>query len=295
MNYQPAPTVAAVHDLSCVGRCALTVVLPTLSALGVQPIPLPTAVLSTHTGGFEDMAVQSLDGFMARCVEHWKALHLRLDAVYSGYLAEVGQVELVRALIGYAKTTAEGAISVVDPAMGDEGALYSAIPRDMPAAMKTLCDEADVITPNLTEAALMLGRPYREGPLSYSEIYEMLSGFQASSVVITSMTLPDGRAANVYRSRGERGFWVCPYRRVPVHYPGTGDLFASVLTGALLTGSDLPSAVALAGDYVRRVMEKSSLTAGEPRYGVQLETSLKWLIDRIEPQEQSFFVEMDVG
>lgn len=292
MQLKPAPSVAAVHDLSCAGRCALTVVIPALAAMGVQPIPLPTAVLSTHTGGFDDMAVQSLDSFMVRCVEHWRALHLKLDAVYSGYLAEVSQVELVRVLIDYARSTSENALSVVDPAMGDEGALYSAIPRDMPAAMKTLCDGADVITPNLTEAALMLNAPYREAALSNGEIYDLLCGFGARQTVITSVTLPDGRAANVYRSRGERGFWVCPYRRVPVHYPGTGDLFASVLTGALVTGCDLSQGVALAGEHVRRVMELSSRTEGEARYGVQLETTLPWLIERAVPDVKSEFIAM---
>lgn len=292
MQLKPAPAVAAVHDLSCAGRCALTVVIPALAAMGVQPIPLPTAVLSTHTGGFDDMAVQSLDGFMTRCVEHWRSLHLRLDAVYSGYLAEVSQVELVRALIAYARSTSDGALSVVDPAMGDEGALYSAVPRDMPAAMKSLCDEADVITPNLTEAALMLNAPYREAALSKGEIYDLLCGFGARRTVITSVILPDGRAANVYRTRGERGFWACPYQRVPVHYPGTGDLFASVLTGSLVTGEELAWGVAFAGEHVRRVMELSSRTAGEARYGVQLEKTLGWLIEKSVPEVKCEFIAM---
>ena len=286
-----APVVAAVHDLSCVGRCALTVVLPALAVMGVQPVPLPTAVLSTHTGGFFGMAAQTLDGFMADCVAHWKALNLKLDAVYSGYLATVDQVRLVADLIDYARGT-NNALAVVDPVMGDEGQLYSAIPRDMPAVMKTLCDAADLITPNLTEAALMLDAPYCEDGLTNAEIYDMLRGFNARHTVITSVTLVDGRPANVYRTRGENGFWVCPYRRVPVHYPGTGDLFASVLTGALVKGEPLGGAVALASDYVRRVMEESSVTEGEPRYGVQLEKTLGWLANPMPVEDASVFVAM---
>ncbi len=286
-----APVVAAVHDLSCVGRCALTVVLPTLAVMGVQPVPLPTAVLSTHTGGFSGMAAQTLDGFMAGCVAHWKALNLKIDAVYSGYLATVDQVRLVADLIGYARGT-NSALAVVDPVMGDEGQLYSAIPRDMPAAMKTLCDAADLITPNLTEAALMLDAPYREDGLTNAEIYDMLCGFNARHTVITSVVLLDGRPANVYRTRDENGFWVCPYRRVPVHYPGTGDLFASVLTGALVKGEPLRDAVALASDYVRRVMEESSETEGEPRYGVQVEKTLGWLVQPAAVEDESAFIAM---
>ena len=278
MKRKPAPVVAAVHDLSCVGRCALTVVMPTLAVMGVQPVPLPTAVLSTHTGGFTHMATQALDGFMGDCVAHWKTLNLKIDAVYSGYLATVGQVQRVAELIDYARGTND-ALAVVDPVMGDDGQLYSAIPRDMPSAMKTLCDEADLITPNLTEAALMLNAPYHEDAMTNEEIYALLCGFRARHTVITSVRLDDGRPANVYRTQGEKGFWVCPYRRVPVHYPGTGDLFASVLTGSLVKGMSLRDAVSLASDYVRRVMEESSDTEGEPRYGVQLERTLGWLID----------------
>ncbi len=291
MKRKAAPVVAAVHDLSCVGRCALTVVLPTLAVMGVQPVPLPTAVLSTHTGGFSDMAAQTLDDFMSDCVAHWKALNLKIDAVYSGYLATVDQVQLVADLIDYARGT-NSALAVVDPVMGDEGQLYSAIPRDMPAAMKTLCDAADLITPNLTEAALMLDMPYREDGLTNDEIYDMLRGFNARHTVITSVVLADGRPANVYRTQGESGFWVCPYRRVPVHYPGTGDLFASVLTGALVKGEPLRDAVALASDYVRRVMEESSETEGEPRYGVQLERTLGWLVNPAAIEDASAFIAM---
>ena len=110
--------------------------------------------------------------------------------------------------------------------------------------------------------------------------------------MITSVALADGRPANVYRTRGENGFWVCPYRRVPVHYPGTGDLFASVLTGALVKGEPLRDAVALASDYVRRVMEESSETEGEPRYGVQVEKTLGWLVQPAAVEDESAFIVM---
>ena len=156
-QYTAAPSVAAVHDMSSVGRCALTVVIPALAAMGIQPIPLPTAVLSTHTGGYSGMATRDLTEYMDECIDQWKGLSLRLDAVYSGYLASVGQEETVRRLMQWQKKEND-ALLVVDPVMGDEGRMYSAIPADMPFYMRRLCNEADVITPNLTEAALMLMR-----------------------------------------------------------------------------------------------------------------------------------------
>jgi len=287
---RPARSVIAVHDLTCVGRCALTLVLPTLAAMGVQPVPLPTAVLSAHTG-FSDVAVRHLDDFMSACIAHWKRLDLAADAVYSGYLADLGQVDLVQDVIDWQRA-AHGALAVVDPAMGDNGRLYSGVPRGMPAAMKRLCDGADVITPNLTEAALMLGAPYVDGPMSDEALFRLLDGFSAGHVVITSAMLEDGTHANLCRARGEAGFWVCPYRRVGAAFHGTGDLFASVLTGALMQGDELKTGVQRAGDFVCRVIETSVACGVEERSGVQLEIALKQLLTPAPLAHRPRFVPM---
>ena len=276
----PAKSVIAVHDLSCVGRCALTIVMPTLAAMGVQPVPLPTAILSAHTG-FPGVAVQHLDGFMADCLAHWKRLNLSADAVYSGYLANPAQVALVEDIIAWQRA-GHGTLAVVDPAMADNGRLYDGLSPDMPAAMKRLCDGADVITPNLTEAALMLNRPCETGPMSDEALYALLTGFSAGCVVITSAVLADGVHANLCRVRGEQGFWACPYRRVGAAFHGTGDLFTSVLTGALLRGAGIQDAVARAGDFVRRVIETSVACGVAERDGVQLEIAMEHLT-RPEP------------
>ena len=285
---KPAGTVIAVHDLACLGRCALTLAIPTLAAMGVQPIPLPTAVLSAHTG-FSGVAVQRLDGFMSACLAHWKALGLKADAVYSGYLANAGQADLVRELIDWQRG-ANGALAVVDPAMADNGRMYAGLEQDMPAAMKRLCDAADVITPNLTEAALMLGKPCAVGPMSDGALFSLLCGFDAGCVVITSAVLSDGTHANLWRRRGEAGFWVCPYRRVDAAFHGTGDLFASVLTGALVRGGSLEDAVGQAGDFVRRVIEESVARGAEERAGIQLEIALPGLMTLGKPGEAPRFV-----
>ena len=137
---QPVKTAAVIHDLSGVGRCALTVVLPVISAMGIQACPVPTAVLSTHTGGFDNMASVDLTDLMGDYLAHWRSLGLRFDAVYSGYLANCAQAEHVMRLM-----RESGGLSVVDPVMGDEGEMYSALPADIPAEMHMLCAAADVI------------------------------------------------------------------------------------------------------------------------------------------------------
>jgi len=272
-----APTVAAVHDLSCVGRCALTVVIPALAAMGAQPVPLPTAVLSTHTGGYTNMAVRDLTDFLPECIEHWKNLNLKMDAVYSGYLASVEQVDVVRGLIEWQKKE-NGALAVVDPVMGDEGKMYSAMPKDMPRYMKALCDEADLITPNLTEAALMLDMTYPKGAVSMDQLRGMLSGFGAKVTMITSVTLEDGRHANVCHVKETGETVLCAYRRIPAHYPGTGDLFASVLTGCMVKGEKPVEAMRRATAFLERTIEDSWKAQTEVRAGVQLERALKYLL-----------------
>ena len=273
-----APTVAAVHDLSCVGRCALTVVIPALSAMGIQPIPLPTAVLSTHTGGYYGMAVRDLTSFLPECIDHWKTIGLHVNAVYSGYLASIDQVDMVRSLIAWQKETS-GALTIVDPVMGDGGVLYSAIPRDMPSHMLALCDIADLITPNLTEAALMLGLPYPDGPMTLEQLLRMLDGFHSKVVILTSATLTDGRHVNACRIRETGETFICPYCRIPVHYPGTGDLFTSVLTGYMTRGEDPASAMRKATAFLERTISDTFRAQTEIRAGVQLEIALKYLLD----------------
>lgn len=283
MKHGAAPLVAAVHDLSCVGRCALTVVIPALAAMGVQPIPLPTAVLSTHTGGYTDMASRDLTQFMEECLEHWKKLDLKLDAVYSGYLASVEQEETVRALIHWQRMQHDTMV-IVDPVMGDEGEMYSAIPRDMPAYMRSLCNEADLITPNLTEAALMLNLPYPKGAVSMAQLKPMLTGFEAKITIITSVTMEDGQHANVCYVRETGEIFRCVYRRIPEHYPGTGDLFASVLTGYLTHGEDPGTAMCKATAFLEKVIEDTWHLRTEVRAGVQLEKALRYLAND-EPLE----------
>jgi len=253
-----------------------------LAALGLQPCPLPTAALSTHTGGYSDIAIADLTAFMNKCVDHWKSLGLRFDAVYSGYLNGARQIGIVEDIIAWQRG-AGAPLIVVDPVMGDDGALYSSMPAEMPAHMRILCGHADLITPNMTEAALLTGAEYSLNPRSPAEIYDMLSALSelgAGMSMITSVPIQGGKWANVLYRRGSRGFFTCEFERASADYPGTGDLFASIMTGALVSGESIENALGLATGFVRHVVDESIRMGGETRAGTHFEQHLSTLINR---------------
>ena len=207
-NQNRLPRAAALHDLSCVGRCALTVILPTLAAMGIQPIPLPTALLSTHTGGFTDLFFADLTDEMEKIAAHWKTLSLDFDAIYTGFLGSAPQIDTVSRFIG---EFGEGALILVDPVMGDDGLLYSTYTPEMVNRVRELCAHADLITPNLTEACLLCGLPYRDtAELSAPEVRDFadelldrLSHLDAPAVLLTG--LPHGGVISVAGSvEGDR-------------------------------------------------------------------------------------------
>lgn len=283
---QPARTVAALHDLSGVGRCALTVVIPVISAMGVQVIPAPTAVLSAHTA-FPDFASADLTDYLERCLDKWCEMGLAFDCVYTGYLASVRQEEIARRFMA----RQPGARRVVDPVLGDDGRMYRALPREMPAAMRRLCAGADIITPNLTEAALLTGTPLPPagaGALGTNEtrmrcqlpqlraLLERLLALGPKTALITGVPLEDVHV-NAWMAQ-DGNVQLAEYEPVPASYPGTGDLFASVLAGALTRGEVLADAVRRATGFVRDVMRRTLACGTEPVYGVQLEQALGALI-----------------
>jgi pyridoxine kinase len=247
----PLPRVAAIHDLSGFGRCSLTVVVPILSTMGFEVCPVPTAILSTHTAieGFTlfDMT-DELPGFIA----HWEKLGLKFDAIYSGFLGSVKQAGIVSRFIDRFKT--EDTLVVVDPVMADHGKLYASMPPEMVGEMKALSGKAQVVTPNITEAAFMLGRPVPER-LTADEVKEWLkalSDLGPAMPVVTSLPL-EGRedvSAVAAYNREDGRFWLAGRPVVPIQYHGTGDIFSSVLTGSLLQGDSLPVAVDRASQFV---------------------------------------------
>ena len=271
----PTPRVAAIHDLSGFGRCSLTVAIPILSAMGVQCCPLPTAFLSTHTGGFEGFTFLDMTDELPRAAAHWKSLGLDFQAVYSGFLGSERQIGIVADFIRDFRSA--GTVAVVDPVMGDHGKVYQTYTPAMCAGMSRLTELADVITPNLTEAALLLGVPYGDlpgGEDGCREIVERLSLNGKRSVVLTgASTAPELIGAMCFDARTGQTEAV-QTRRVPREFHGTGDVFTSVLTGALVRGDSLPQAARQAVDFVRACAERTALEALPMREGVDFEPLL---------------------
>lgn len=271
------PRAVAIGDLTGVGRCALAAALPVLGAMGVQACPLPSAVLSTHTGGFgQAVFAPDMTEFMRDTLLHWESLGLSFDAVYSGYLVTARQVELVRALM--LRQQQRGCrLCVVDPAMADDGRLYQGLGGEMPRAMRELCAQATVITPNMTEAALLTGRPYLDQPLNRRQIAALLKALCAlgcEQALITGVPLSGGRRANVCMRAGDEGFFLCEYAPVNIALPGAGDLFSAALTGAMLLGESVSLAMARTTHFLSAAVLRTKTGGANPREGVQYEALL---------------------
>lgn len=270
------PRVAAIHDLSGFGRNSLSVVIPILSTMGCQVVSLPTAVLSTHTGGFEGYAFVDLTEFMKETIAHWNRLGIRFHSIYSGFLGSSRQVDIVREFIASQKPN--DPLVVVDPVLADEGALYATMGLDMVEGMRGLIQDANVITPNLTEAALLLNEAYHPN-LEEAELKEWLirlAEIGPETVVITSAPLNrTGSDTSVvaYTAKTKR-FWRVPCVYIPAHYPGTGDVFTSVLTGSLLQGDSLPMALDRSVQFVTQAIRASYGFEYPRRNGVLLERVL---------------------
>jgi pyridoxine kinase len=273
---QRPPRVAAIHDLSGFGRCSLTVILPVLSAMKVQVCPIVTAVLSSHTGGLGDVVVQDLTDMLGPTLEHYKRLNLEFECIYSGWLGSSEQIDLALAYFaGY-----PDALAVVDPVMGDHGKPYRTSTPEMVGRMHELVAVADVITPNLTEAALLLGEEYPAAPLRQQEAKRLLlrlSNMRPRYVIITGIEMADDHVANIGYDREQGQYWRVDCSYVPASYPGTGDIFASVLVGGLLQGDSLPIAMERATRFIEIAARTTFSYGSDTRYGVMLESCLSWL------------------
>ena len=269
------PRVAAIHDMSGFGRCSLTVAIPILSAMGVQCCPLPTAFLSTHTGGFEGFTFLDMTDEMPKVADHWASLGLSFQAIYSGFLGSERQIGIVADFIR--RFRRPDTVVVIDPVMGDHGRVYQTYTPAMCAGTARLAELADVITPNLTEAALLLDRPYDalpEDEAGLLEITRQLSLGGRRSVVLTGASAaPDLTGAACFDAATGRAQMI-QTRRVPREFHGTGDVFASVLTGALVGGAALPAAVEQAVEFVRFCGERTAAQDLPMREGVDFEPLL---------------------
>lgn len=265
--------IAAIHDLSAFGRCSLTAAIPILSAMGHQVLPVPTAVLSAHTG-FPGFVMRETGDFVPECLMHWQGIPVEVECIYSGFLAGTEQVgEVERYLSAYPQ-----ALAVVDPVLGDDGAAYATITPSLIAGMRRLVRRAGIITPNLTEACLLLGVPY-ERQVSLSRAAELTRGLCAlgpSLSILTGVEAETGLYNVGYSKEAGRAFAArCEY--LPIRYPGTGDVFASVLVGACTAGESPEHAVALASRFVEEALRETMQNGGTPAEGVYFEPVLPLL------------------
>ncbi|MCF2707756.1 pyridoxamine kinase [Bacteroides pyogenes] len=267
--------IAAVHDLCGIGRLSLTVVIPILSSMGFQVCPLPTAVLSNHTQ-YPDFSFLDLTDEMPKIIAEWKRLGMRFDAIYTGYLGSSRQIRIVSDFIDNFRQP-DGLV-VVDPVLGDNGRLYTNFDAKMVEEMRHLVAKADVITPNLTEVFYLLDRPYETAHADeeVKEYLRLLSDKGPQVVVITSVPVSgDSHKTSVYayNRQGDR-YWkiTCPY--LPAHYPGTGDTFTSVITGALMQGDSLPIALDRATQFILQGIRATFGYEYDNREGILLEKVL---------------------
>ena len=275
------PRAAAIHDMSGFGRCSLTVAIPILSAMGVQCCPLPTAFLSTHTGGFTGFTFLDMTEEMPKVAAHWKSLDLRFDAIYSGFLGSEAQIDIVEDFIRAFRTP--DTVVVIDPVMGDDGAAYQTYTPAMCAGMARLAELADVITPNLTEAAFLLRMDYGDlprGEAGLRQIVWELSMEGKRSVALTGASLAPGKTGAMCfdAATGETEAVQTDFIAHPLH--GTGDVFASVLTGGLVKGKSLTEAAREAVEFIRACAVRTVEQNLPMREGVDFEPLLGLLTER---------------
>lgn len=274
--------IAAIHDISGVGKCSITVALPVISASGVECACLPTALLSSHTGGFQNFTFKDLSDELLPIARHWKAENLSFEGIYSGYLASAKQAELLEAVIDLLAT--EKTRIIIDPVMADNGEYYANLGPDMCAAFRRLCGRAHIITPNITEAALLTGLEYREGPHEKAYIRSLSEALAAlcGGIVVVTGVRPDSTSIGVYAINtvtGEDCFSYAPASEGV--FCGTGDIFASAFAALTLRGASLKDAVETATSLVSESISRTVARATPRRNGVDFENALPKYIKRV--------------
>ena len=271
--------VAAIHDLSGYGRASLTTIIPILSNMKVQVCPVPTAILSTHTGGFEGYSFIDLTDYMQEHIAHWKRLDLEFDCIYSGFLGSPKQIEIVADFIDYFGKKSK--FIVVDPVMGDNGKLYSTMDNEMVVGMRNLIKKADIITPNFTEVMYLLGKEYDKN-IDIEKVKEYLKDLSnmgpkivmATSVPEIEENKMDKKTSVVAYDRENDVFWRVSCRYIPASYPGTGDAYTSVVIGSLLQGDSLPMAIERGVQFITQCIMASYGFKYPKKEGVLLEKML---------------------
>ncbi len=267
--------VAAIHDISCFGKCSLTVALPIISATGIEVSVIPTAVLSTHTGGFAGFTYRDLTEDIQPIVSHWDSLGIEFDALYTGFLGSFEQISIVSDIFDLYKK--QGSLLVVDPVMGDNGSLYQVFDQDFPAGMRRLCEKADIIVPNITEALLLLGEPYEEGPYTKDYVESLLNKLAdlgSPRVVLTGVYFSAEKLGAASLDKKTNTISYALSDRIEGSYHGTGDVYASALLSAILNGAPLARAIKIAVDFTVGSIARTRKAHTDVRYGVNFEAGL---------------------
>lgn len=274
--------IVTIQDISCYGKCSLTVALPIISAMGVEAAIIPTAVLSTHTM-FSRFTFKDLSDQIEPISEHWKEEGLKFDALYTGYLGSFEQIDLMK---DFFSDFGKDALKFVDPAMGDNGKLYPAFDEAFAKHMATLCAKADIIDPNLTEACFMLGTEYKEDG-EYDEAYVKdilikLTDLGAKTAILTGVSLESDKLGAMGYDSEKKEFFSYFNQKIPAKYHGTGDVFSSALVGAIVRGKPLQEAIKIAADFTVQSILLTEKDAEKPWYGVNFEQAIPSLIKELD-------------
>lgn len=268
--------ILTVQDISCVGQCSMTVALPILSACGVETCILPTALLSTHTGGFQNPEVHQMAELIPDFSAHWKREGITFDAIYTGYLGSVAAVDAV--LLLAKELLVPGGALIVDPAMADHGRMYRGLDEEYAEAMVSLCRRADIVLPNVTEAAMLSGRAFCPEP-DAGYIADLLQGIENACVIMTGVGYSGNETGVLVREHGQIYHYTHP--KVAGNYHGTGDIFAACFTGALMRGLSMKHAAQLAANFTAKCIEVTSQSPAH-FYGTKFETVIPMLIRMLD-------------
>ena len=277
--------LVTIQDISCVGKCSLTVALPIISAMGIETAVIPTAVLSTHTM-FNNFTFRDLSSDISLIQKHWKDENIAFDGIYTGYLGSIEQINILKDFFTEFKT--DNNFIFIDPVMGDNGKLYVGFNQEFASRMKELCKMADIIVPNLTEASYMLQKEYKEN-YTEEEIKELLielADLGPKQVILTGISFKEKELGVMSYKKETKEFSTYFREKIPVKYHGTGDIFASTLVGAILNGNSLKEAIEIAVDYVWETINDTYKEKKEDAYGVNFENKILYLIDRIETRRK---------
>lgn len=271
--------IVTIQDISCIGKCSLTVALPIISAMGIETAIVPTAVLSTHTQ-FKNFTFRDLSEDIPLIQKHWKEENFKFDGIYTGYLGSIEQITMLKDFFKTFKTNNN--FIFIDPVMGDNGKLYVGFNQEFADKMAKLCKMADIIVPNLTEASAMLNREYKE---RYTEeeikrILIDLSNLGPKKVVLTGVSFKVNELGVMSYDKNTNKFFSYFREKIPVKYHGTGDIFSSTLVGAIVNGNSVEEALKIAVDYVWETIKDTYKTNKEDAYGVNFESKIPYLIKK---------------